>query len=367
MIQRYASVIVLSVLSLTLLFAAPEVMRPAYAGGGRGLMHSLGDYAVVWGVWGAIAALVSAGTELYQPRRRLHISIQLLTWFLIALLCSVAHSVISGLILARTGLLDGIVPPAILANRRLFLLISIGSSFGQNLIMFALIVVVLRAVRYNRDLRAKHMREVDLEARLVRAELGVLRMQLQPHFLFNALHTVSSLLSTDPAAARRVIVSLGDILRASIDHIAQQEVPLREELAFVERYVDIQQARFRSRLKIVQEIAPETLSAMVPSLILQPLVENAIRHGIERSPTGGTVWIHTERVKEDLLLRVRDDGQGDVVDSDAVPASVGVGLSNIEARMSQLYGDAQRFRAGRGIDGGFEVELVMPFRLTQSV
>src|SRR5262249_49861612 len=146
-----------------------------------------------------------------------------------------------------------------------------------------------------RDLRQRQVREADLRAQLARAELSSLRTQLQPHFLFNALHTVSSLMVTDVAAAQSVVSALGDLLRASLDHTAQQEIPLRDELAFVGRSLDVQRARFRSRLVAEVSVPDDLLDALVPSLVLQPLVENAVRHAVEPNANGGRIWISAER------------------------------------------------------------------------
>jgi LytS/YehU family sensor histidine kinase len=226
-----------------------------------------------------------------------------------------------------------------------------------------MIAGVFHASLYYRDLRRRHLREADLEARLAHAELNVLRMQLQPHFLFNALHTISSLMETDVPTARRVIASLGDLLRSSIDHTARQEVSLGAELAFVERYLDIQRARFRQRLRFEIDVAPETVTALVPSLVLQPLVENAVRHGIEPSAAGGTVRITAARDGSRLSLVVRNEAAGDGVDAGrAHESKPGIGLSNVASRLTQLYGDAHTLRAERLLDGAFQVSMSLPFR-----
>ena len=188
--------------------------------------------------------------------------------------------------------------------------------FGFNMIIFLMIVGAFHAALYYRDLRARQLREADLEARLARAELNVLRMQLQPHFFFNALHTVSSLMISDVPTAQRVISSLGDLLRSSIDHTARQEIPLREELAFVERYVDVQKARFRDRLDVHVDVPDDLLDALVPSLVLQPLVENAIRHGVEVDKRGGSISIVASRVGASIALTVRDDASDELGDAD---------------------------------------------------
>ncbi|SRR5579863_5205026 len=365
--RRFAAAVLASVASLTLLFTFQDMMRGGFTTGHGEWLRALTLYGIDWGTWGVLAAGIGLVLQFQSPSRQQHVAIRAAGWGAIGLTCAIAHSVVTGSILRRLGLLNEIVPAEVLASGGRFLLAWSMVSLGYNLIVFALIVGALYAARYYGDLRTKRLREVDLEGRLARSELNVLRMQLQPHFLFNALNTISSLVATDGVAAQRVIAALGDILRVSIDHTAHQEVRLRDELSFVLRYVEIQQARFRDRLHVEVDVAPNALDGFVPSLVLQPLVENAIRHGVERSGARGSVWIHAACANGDLVLSVRDDGQvaigGDGASQDG---SAGIGLSNIQRRMFQLYGEAQQFRAGRTDGGGFEVRLLMPFRTTAS-
>jgi LytS/YehU family sensor histidine kinase len=226
-----------------------------------------------------------------------------------------------------------------------------------------MIAGALHALFYYRDLRARDATQAELETRLARAELNVLRMQLQPHFLFNALHTISSLMASDVTKARRVITALGDLLRVSTDHTASQEVPLQDELAFVDRYLEIQRARFRQRLTVQMRVDSDVLTAIVPSLVLQPLIENAIRHGVERSIRGGHVSVRASRVGSQLVLTVSDDASSHDADTASpTPAPGGVGLTNIASRLAQLYGPAHEFHAGRNESGEFEVRMAFPFR-----
>lgn len=360
---RFGLAVLASVASLTLLFAVQDMMRRGFSTGHGEWLHALTLYGVDWGAWGALAVGIGLAFQVNRPGGRRHFALRMLGWAGLGFTCAIVHSVLTGALLRKLGLLSDVVPAEVLADSGRFLMSWSMVSLGFNLIVFALIVGALYAARYYRDLRTRALREADLEGRLARAELNVLQMQLQPHFLFNALNTISSLVATDRDAARRVLAALGDMLRASIDHTAQQEVRLRDELSFVARYVEIQQARFRERLRIEIDIAPDVLDGLVPSLVLQPLVENAIRHGIERSPAGGSVWIHAERSNDNLVLSVRDDGQGGMaIDGARQDASAGVGLSNIQSRMFQLYGEAQQFRAGKTDGSGFEVRLAMPFR-----
>jgi len=218
------------------------------------------------------------------------------------------------------------------------------------------------AIYYARDARSKQLRASKLEARLAEAQLDVLRMQLHPHFLFNTLNTVSALMHRDVQAADRMLALLGDLLRDSFEKIADQEVSLKQELGFLEKYLEIEKTRFRDRLSVETEIDPETLDAEVPNLMLQPLVENAIRHGIARRREAGHIRLAAWRDHDRLELRVRDNGPGLSSEREMMGRS-GVGLANTQARLRQLYGDAHRFELLAPETGGLEVVLSIPFKL----
>jgi LytS/YehU family sensor histidine kinase len=203
-----------------------------------------------------------------------------------------------------------------------------------------------------------------LEKSFSEARLNALRMQLDPHFLFNALNTISSQVERDPKLARWMIEHLGDLLRLSLESKDRQEVPLAEEMAFVEHYLAIQKIRFGDHLRIETQIAPEVKYASVPCLFVQPLVENAIRHGISRRASGGTVIVSAHRDGNRLDIRVLDDGVG-------LPAgwtlenSGGVGLSVTRQRVAGLYPDGETcFAVNRRASGGTEVEISLPLRWT---
>src|SRR5688572_5683052 len=184
----------------------------------------------------------------------------------------------------------------------------------KNLVIGVLVygglVSLSHGIEYYRRFKERELRATQLTAQLSKAELEVLKMQLQPHFLFNTLHAISALIRPDPEAADRIITRLGDLLRMSLQSNGTQEVPLRQELEFVEKYADIQRTRFRDRLTIRIEADPEALDAMVPSLILQPLVENSIRHGVERREASATIEVRVRRQGNRLILMVVDDGPG---------------------------------------------------------
>ena len=345
--------------TLTLLLTAQEAMRNGVTSVAD-LRRALALNAIDWFAWGPfvpIVAVVGERHRLDDVRHRLR---SVLVWVALALACCTCVALLTAAVVLHWRLLGrGALPEHVQLSR--FLPMWVLGTAGFNVLLFCTVGGVLHAGLAYDDARRRQLREAELEARATRAELSVLRMQLQPHFFFNALHTVSSLMMNDVATAQRVIASLGELVRASIDHTAAQEVRLTEELRFVERYLDIQRARFRSRLRVDVRVPDETLDAVVPSLILQPLVENAIRHGVERSPGGGEISIDAALEHSHLRLSVRNDTAVPNVPNDP-SAGAGIGLANLEARLAQLYGDDHSFHAGRAADGGFEVVLRVPYR-----
>ena len=342
---------------LTLLFAASDMLRRGPSADAADWGRALSIGAIDWGTWLLLVPLIVVTGRRVRLDAPGALVPRVAGWLALAALCCAAQSAMSGVLLHITGLAKTVMGGRPVPPLRQFLTAWIPLTAAVNLIIFAMIAGVFHAALYYTDLRARQLDEAALRERLAHAELGALRMQLQPHFLFNALHTVSSLMSTDVGAARRVIAALGDLLRAAIDHTALEEIPLGQEIAFLRRYVEIQQARFRHRLVVRIDTATDVLDALTPSLVLQPLVENAIRHGIEPSPDGGSVHVTATRDGDRLVLVVRDDGVA--VPSQGPP---GIGLSNVRARLFRLYGDAHDVRAGPAVDGGFEVRLSLPYR-----
>lgn len=237
---------------------------------------------------------------------------------------------------------------------------SVSKSAFLDTLVYVMSVGVLLAIDLRRKLRAQELAGARLQAELAKAELDSLRVQLHPHFLFNTLNAISMLVRKGEGdTAVRMIAGLSDLLRLALATVGQQEVPLRQELDFLERYLCLQQIRFPDRLRITMHIAPETLDARVPSLVLQPLAENAVRHGIAPSVTGGSVEVAAVREGEQLVLRVRDTGVG-LTDGSESPG--GVGLRNVRARLQHLYPGQHRFRVENRAEGGVESLLAIPFR-----
>jgi two-component sensor histidine kinase len=196
-----------------------------------------------------------------------------------------------------------------------------------------------------------------LHAQLAEARLDALRRQLDPHFLFNTLNAVSSLVERDPRGVRRMIARLSDLLRHSIEGASTPEIPLERELELLARYLDIMQVRFQGRLEVETRIDPAANAGLVPNLVLQPLVENAIKHGIERSENGGRIVITAERRNGDVVLQVSDDGPG----PEGATTGSGVGVRNTQERLAELYGARQKFTLRRSEEGRTIAEVVLPY------
>jgi two-component system, LytTR family, sensor kinase len=221
------------------------------------------------------------------------------------------------------------------------------------------VAAIAHAVHFARETRAGQLRASKLEAQLAQAQLQSLKAQIHPHFLFNTLNSVSSLIHRDIDAADRVIALLSDLLRQSLELPPDALVPLRRDLEFLGRYLEIEKTRYKDRLRLRVEVAPEVLDAEVPSLILQPIVENAIRHGIARRSRAGIVEIHGRQEGEALVLEVRDDGPG--LPESGVFTGHGVGLANTEARLKQHYPNRYRFELLNHPEGGLVVRMSFPF------
>ncbi len=224
----------------------------------------------------------------------------------------------------------------------------------------ALVTVAFRrTAQREREAAELTLRASRLETQLVEAQLGVLRAQLHPHFLFNALHAVSTLVDWRPKEARRMLVRLSELLRIALELSEEKEITLAREIEWLERYLELQQIRFGERLTFDLKADPETISATLPPLILQPLVENALEHGVEKRTEGGHVEIFAERDGKWLRVRVRDNGPG--LGLALASREGGVGLRNVRERLKTLYGDQQQLVV-RNHDGeGAEALVELPF------
>jgi len=223
------------------------------------------------------------------------------------------------------------------------------------------IVLITQAIAYYGKYRERELQSSQLEAQLAHAQLEVLKIQLEPHFLFNTLNSIAALARNDGLAAENMTLQLADLLRFSLDAVGIHEVPLSRELTFLQKYIDIQQTRFQERLRVEMDIQPLTLSALVPNLLLQPLVENAIRHGIGPRRAPGFIRISTRQVFDELWMEISDNGLGLTGYAGVAPPE-GVGLQNTRARLQQLYNHDHKMTLEDAPAGGCIVKIHIPFR-----
>ncbi len=224
----------------------------------------------------------------------------------------------------------------------------------------AIMVALLHGWGWYRLTREREVHAARLEQALSRARLEQLQAQLEPHFLFNTLNAISSLMYHDPARADRMLGRLSDLLRLTFERSPEPEVSLREELEWLGWYLQIMQLRFGERLTLSQAVAPDTLDLAVPRLLLQPLVENALKHGPARRAGAATVTISAARLTGELQLTVTDDGPG--VSHPEKAVGNGVGLANTAERLHTLYGASGRLTLGNRAEGGLEVTVRLPLR-----
>jgi sensor histidine kinase YesM len=223
------------------------------------------------------------------------------------------------------------------------------------------VVLITQAIAYYGKYQERQLVSSQLEAQLARAQLEVLKIQLEPHFLFNTLNSIAALARHDGEAAEHMTLQLADLLRMSLDGVGVHEVPLHQELTFLQKYIDIQQVRFHDRLSVETEIDPPTLDTLVPNFILQPLVENAIRHGIGPRRTPGWIRISTWRDHDDVWMEIRDNGVGLTRGRGLMPQE-GVGLRNTRGRLQQLYNEDHAMVLEDAPGGGCTVKIRVPYR-----
>ena len=331
--------------TLGVLFAVPGLSLGNWS---RTLLVSLAQ----WWSWGLVAPLVF-WTDARLPFKENQLGMRILAH----LLASVPITLIDFYIAVALSVLLGLQKSSALVHPLL-------NPFGVlwSWLVYWVILGVIQTFRYYEHYRTSELRLVRMERNFSQARLNALRMQLDPHFLFNALNTVSSQVERNPRLARTMIEHLGDLLRLSVDARDRQEIPLAEELAFLDHYVAIQKIRFAENLRIEMQVASDVKYALVPCLIVQPLVENAIRHGISRRASGGTVTVTAQHAAGQLQIRVADDGAG-LPNGWALETSSGMGLSVTRERILGLYPDAySSFSVRPRSGGGTEVEISLPLR-----
>ena len=334
--------------AIAVVFALPQLgpNRPFH----RVLILALAQ----WWSWGLLVPVIVA-LDRALPFRVNRILPRVLTLFVLGPLVIILYGYVEAILRG----LFGVAAWARLAG--LGILMEVLREMFWSMLVYCLIVGVWEAYLYHQRFVSAELQMERLQRNFSEARLNALRMQLDPHFLFNALNTVSSQVEREPKLARRMIEHLGDLLRLSLNTQGVQEISLAEELAFLDHYLAIQMIRFGDALKIETRIDPEVNDALVPSLFIQPLVENAIRHGISKRIRGGSIILSAQRIEERLVLQVLDDGVG-LPAGWSFQSHKGVGLSVTRERFAGLYPDnTSQFDVRRRREGGTEVYLSLPF------
>lgn len=346
---------------------------------GLGLLWSLRDYLFLlylkenyvfewprlwlhvanYSTWGILFPLVHHWIRRTQERsgnRRLLVRI-----LLVGLGLSVLHELVSNILFF--GMLHFTGKELITVDTFRHIFRALPAALISRMVEFGIIYTIYSAINFQRKLRDQRIAMAEIQSQLSGAQLNALRLQLQPHFLFNTLNTISALMEFDKKEAQRIVSRLGSLLRVVLDQDKSNLIPLREELAFIQNYLKIEQTRFQDRLEVTFDIEEEAMNVQVPSLILQPLVENAIKHGFANQSGDGQVSI-TGRIQSQLLtLKVKDNGKGSP-DDEATLFKKGIGLKNVQERLMLLYGDQASFQHASGPEAGFTVTLTIPSQKT---
>jgi two-component system, LytTR family, sensor kinase len=340
-----------------LLFTVQEIVV-AKVDGGQVKWVLVGVIELVyWNVWAAYTPLVIALAKRFPltgPRFVSHVAIHTIASFLMAPLGSViAYFLSRGLLRLLLPITDPGAPPLPPA----FTVSVISMSF-TGVLTYWLVVGLYQAIHFHQVALERQTIAAQLETQLSHAELENLKSQLHPHFLFNSLHTIGILMQEDVDAASHLLVCLGDLLRMALER-RENEITLQSELEFVGKYLEIEQTRFHDRLKVHMDVPPDLLEVYVPSLALQPLVENAIKHGFSVDSVAGRLEIIAKLHDGKVWLCVRDDGPGPAPGS---RLRFGVGLTNVRSRLKQLYGDESSLELTGGDGRGCEAIITIPLR-----
>jgi len=337
--------------AIGVLFAAQSIITYSYSGtrtvsSARVLAYALAD----WYVWALLAPAIFALARRFSFTRH--------PWRSAAV--HLPASILFLFLRYRLRLLVGLMIPSVRVGAPALM-----SSLALQLFVYWAILAVAVAMDYQRMYRGEQIAAAALKTQLARAELGLLKMQLQPHFLFNTLNAISEQVHTDADAADRMITHLSELLRHTLGSAEAHEISLGEELALIERYLVIQRARFAGRLEATLDVDSAAIGSLVPNLVLQPLVENSIRHGIAPRASGGQVTITARRdqSRRRLVLEVHDDGIGlDAARSRPRPNDdrEGVGIANTTARLRQLYGEDWGFELSPAPHGGTVARVSLP-------
>ena len=308
-----------------------------------------------WYTWGVLSVGVIRLVRRFpvgREHRWLHLAVHVAA----GVLCAFLHQAVYQAVHEIAGDLGGAAAPFLARIGQSFF----SPIFTTNIVTYWMIVAGAHAIDYYRRYRERERQAAELEILLTRARLQTLQMQLHPHFLFNTLHTISSLMDDDPAQARQMMSRLSKLLRRTLDHGERQEVTLADELEMTRQYLEIEQVRFQDRLDVRIDAGEETLRAAVPAFFLQPLAENAIKHAVAQRVSRGTIAIGAQRVDGHLVVTVEDDGpEGNAAPRDG--DRKGIGVANTKARLQELYGARQSLELRQRPDGGMIVRVEIPF------
>jgi len=330
--------------------------------------HSLESWLI--GVW--ISALLTPGVLWLGQRFPLERGkwLQAIPLHLLfSLTFAVVHLLIDSFVHARLGILPFILGTTFKAVFSTLVVIG----FHGNVLAYWMILGIQSAIRYYRRYQEREREALrlelhtsELQSQLMQARLSTLKMQLQPHFLFNTLNAIMVLVRQQKGRqAEEMLARLSDLLRCVLEDVEAQEVPLRRELEYLQLYLSIEQVRFQDRLRVEISADPAILDAAVPQMGLQPIVENAVRHGIGKSSAAGKIQITAARVNGMLELKVEDDGPG--LPPDGLTTSRGIGLANTRLRLQQLYGEAARLALENGEHGGAAVTMLIPYHVASAM
>ena len=336
--------------ALVLLFTFQNYLSPRVVRGGT-LAGTFALQVIVWGTWLALSPWIVAIARRSRRTGRITAAV-VVRQLLIGFGVSALHASVAGTIRWTTGLsvfddLADVIVGSVLANA------------GSNMLRYWFIAAIYHAYAYHHEVRDRDVRAARLEGSLVQAKLDSLQGRLHPHFLFNTLNSIGALIHEQPAAAEQMLGSLSELLRASLRADPSREVPLERELDLLRQYISIQQTRFQDRLGVTIDVAPGVKIARVPHLILQPLVENAIRHGIAPREGPGHVRVAASQEGNRLRLIVEDDGVG--LAAAALTAGSGFGLSSTRARLEHLYGQSASLDVRPRAPAGVIVTVDLPF------
>lgn len=336
--------------ALVLLFAAPLALSSSVS-----WRQTIKFGAYFWSLWLFFLPAVAWFAFRFPLERRSllrNLALHLLACLFLVLATRISFRVIDK-VLPMATLSRPVGPPAAFG-------VFHGFRAALDVLVYCSLVGACQAVRYFQISQDRERRAAELEASLTSAKLQALRMQLNPHFLFNTLNSIAALVYVNPRAADEMLGDLSELLRRSLDSMEEQEIPLEQELKFIGAYLSIEQKRFGERLCLEQRVPEELLKALVPALLLQPLVENAIRHGIEPQRSPGLISIEAKQEDATLHLIVRDNGRGLPSTETSQSGRRGIGLANTQARLQELYGSNQRFVLGKAEPQGCQVDVHLP-------